>query len=120
MRLPSFSTDPLLRLLQAKKIAPLPDLQHALGSQVPLTMFRKLKELGSRTSYSHRGRFYTLDRIARFDRQGLWSHDSVFFSRYGTLVIPPRPSSTVLLPVISLPNWRPRSTCPCRTPCCIW
>ena len=86
MRLPFFSTDPLLRLLRAKTIATLPDLQRALGSQVPLTVFRKLKELGYRTSYSHRGRFYTLDRIARFDRQGLWSHDSVWFSRYGTLV----------------------------------
>jgi hypothetical protein len=86
MRLPFFSADPLLRLLRAKKIATLPDLQHALGSQVPLTVFRKLKELGYRTSYSHRGRFYTLDRIASFDRQGLWSHDSVWFSRYGTLV----------------------------------
>jgi len=86
MRLPFFSADPLLRVLRAKTIATLPDLQRALGSQVPLTVFRKLKELGYRTSYSHRGRFYTLDRIARFDRQGLWSHDSVWFSRYGTLV----------------------------------
>ena len=86
MRLPFFSTDPLLRLLRGKSIATLPDLQRALGSQVPLTVFRKLKELGYRTSYSHRGRFYTLDRIARFDRQGLWSHDSVWFSRHGTLV----------------------------------
>ena len=86
MRLPFFSTDPLLRLLRAKKIATLPELQRALGSLVPLTVFRKLKELGYRTSYSHRGRFYTLDRIARFDGQGLWSHDSVWFSRYGTLV----------------------------------
>jgi len=86
MRLPAFSADPLLRLLRAKHIATLPDLQSALGSIVPLTVFRKLKELGYRASYSHRGRFYTLDRIARFDRQGLWSHDSVWFSRYGTLV----------------------------------
>lgn len=86
MRLPFFSDDPLLRVLRVKKIAALPDLQRALGSQVPLTVFRKLKELGYRTSYSHRGRFYTLDRIARFDGQGLWSHRAVWFSRFGTLV----------------------------------
>jgi hypothetical protein len=86
MRLPCFSDDPLLRVLRVKKIAALPDLQRALGSQVPLTVFRKLKELGYRTSYSHRGRFYTLDRIARFDGQGLWSHRAVWFSRFGTLV----------------------------------
>jgi hypothetical protein len=86
MRPPLFSTDPLLHLLRDKKIATLPELLRALGSHVPLTVFRKLKELGYRTSYSHRGRFYTLDRFARFDEQGLWSHDSVWFSRYGTLV----------------------------------
>lgn len=86
MRLPFFSSDPLLRLLRANKIAVLPDLLRALGSDVPLTVFRKLKPLEYRTSYSHRGRFYTLDRIARFDEHGLWSHDSVWFSRYGTLV----------------------------------
>lgn len=86
MRTPFFSTDPLLRLLRDKRIATLSELLRALGSQVPLTVFRKLKELGYRTSYSHRGRFYTLNRIARFDEQGLWSHDSVWFSRYGTLL----------------------------------
>lgn len=86
MRTPFFSTDPLLRLLRDKKIATLPELLRALGSHVPLTVFRKLKELGYRSSYSHRGRFYTLDRIVRFDEQGLWSHDSVWFSRYGTLL----------------------------------
>lgn len=86
MRLPVFSPDPLLRLLRTKTIATLQDLQQALGSQVPLTVFRKLRELGYRTSYSHRGRFYTLDRTPHFDRQGLWSHDSVWFSRFGTLI----------------------------------
>jgi hypothetical protein len=86
MRHPFFSTDPLLRLLRDKKVATLPELLRALGSDVPVTVFRKLKELGYRTSYSHRGRFYTLDRIARFDQHGLWSYDSVWFSRHGTLL----------------------------------
>jgi hypothetical protein len=86
MRPSLFSPAPLLRLLRKSKIATLPQLLHTLGSDVPLTVFRKLKELNYRTSYSHRGRFYTLDRIARFDQQGLWSHDSVWFSRYGTLL----------------------------------
>jgi len=86
MRKPLFSADPLLRLLRDKRITILPELLRAVGSHVPLTVFRKLKELGYRTSYSHRGRFYTLDRFARFDEQGLWSQDSVWFSRYGTLL----------------------------------
>ena len=39
-----------------------------------------------RTSYSHRGRYYTLDELVRFDELGLWSFRSVWFSRFGTLV----------------------------------
>lgn len=86
MRPTLFSAQPLLRLLRRTKIATLDQLSAVLGSASPITVFRKLDQLHYRTSYSHRGRFYTLDRIARFDDNGLWSHDSVWFSRYGTLV----------------------------------
>ena len=54
MRLPFFSTDPLLRLLRAKKIASLPDLQRTLGSQIPVTVFRKLRSRPK--TISHLGR----------------------------------------------------------------
>jgi hypothetical protein len=64
----------------------LPQLKQLLGTEADITVFRKLKELSYRTSYSHRGRFYTLAEIADFDEQGLWSFDSAWFSRYGTLV----------------------------------
>lgn len=40
------------------------------------TAFRKLKDIGARTartSYSHRGGYYTLDHLAHFDERGLWS-----------------------------------------------
>lgn len=86
MRPTLFFTQPLLRLLRRNKIATLPQLSAALGSSSSITVFRKLDLLHYRTSYSDRGRFYTLDRIARFDDNGLWSHDSVWFSRFGTLV----------------------------------
>ena len=86
MRTPFFSSDPLVRLLRGNKIATLPQLQRALGTDVAVTVFRKLKELSYHSSYSHRGCFYTLDEIARFDQQCLWSYGSVWFSRYGTLV----------------------------------
>ena len=42
----------------------------------------KLAELGALSSYSHRGRFHTLPEVARFDRDGLWSHAGVRFSRH--------------------------------------
>jgi len=86
MRPTIFSTEPMLRLLRRTKIATLDQLSDALGSASPITVFRKLDQLHYRTSYSHRGRYYTLDRIARFDDNGLWSHDAVWFSRFGTLV----------------------------------
>jgi hypothetical protein len=86
MRPTLFSTQLVLRLLRRTKIATLDQLSAALGSASSITVFRKLDQLHYRTSYSHRGRFYTLDRIARFDDNGLWSHDSVWFSRFGTLV----------------------------------
>ena len=76
----------LLRYLQRQKIATMPELKGALGTDVEMTVFRKLHELGYRSSYSHGSRYYTLDTIAQFDAQGLWSYRDVWFSRYGTLL----------------------------------
>jgi hypothetical protein len=86
MRPPTFSSDSLRKLLLHDKIATLPDLKRALGTEVDLTVFRKLKELDYLTSYSHRGRFYTLREVVRFGVDGLWSCDPAWFSRYGTLL----------------------------------
>src|SRR5712672_2580783 len=86
MRPLAFSPDSLRKLLLHDKIATLPDLKRALGTQVDLTVFRKLKQLDYLTSYSHRARYYTLRQIARFDADGLWSYDAVWFSRHGTLL----------------------------------
>jgi hypothetical protein len=76
-----FDRDVLRSLLQRKKIATLPELKGALGSSATMTVFRKLKALGYLTSYSHRGKYYTLAEIPRFDEWGLWSYDGVWFSR---------------------------------------
>jgi hypothetical protein len=64
----------------------MPELKRALGTEVDVTVFRKLKQLAYRTSYSHRGAYYTLDETAHFDHHGLWSFQSVWFSRHGTLL----------------------------------
>ena len=50
-----------------------------------MTVFRKLKDLGYLSCYSHRGSFYTLECIPTFDDNGLWSHEGVHFSKHGTL-----------------------------------
>ena len=73
-------------LLLRNKIATLDELKQALGATVDVTVFRKLKSLDYFTSYSHRGRYYTLREIARFDDNGLWSQATVWFSRFGTLL----------------------------------
>ena len=86
MRLTSYQSEDLDRLLRKHKIATLDDLKAVLGTDVDSTVFRKLNELAYRTSYSHRGSYYTLDEIAQFDRKGLWSLRSVWFSKYGTLL----------------------------------
>jgi hypothetical protein len=86
MRPAVYSADVLRRFLRWNRVATLPQLKELLGTEAAITVFRKLKELSYRTSYSHRGSFYTLDEIATFDERGLWSFDSVWFSRHGTLV----------------------------------
>jgi len=81
-----YSADSLRKLLIKKKIATMPELKEVLGTAVDVTVFRKLSEFCYRTSYSHRGRYYTLDATAHFDEMGLWSFREVWFSRFGTLL----------------------------------
>lgn len=76
----------LLDVFRHQQVATLPELKAALGTGVDLTVFRKLAALDYTTSYSHRGAYYTLNSIARYDAQGLWSYQDVHFSRFGTLL----------------------------------
>ena len=87
MRPTEFSADTIIALLRKQTIATLPEVMAALGPRASRrTAFRKLKDLDARTSYSHRGGYYTLDAFADFDEHGLWSFAGVRFSRAGTLV----------------------------------
>ncbi|MGH8220567.1 MAG: hypothetical protein ACREUT_18690 [Steroidobacteraceae bacterium] len=86
MYAPRFDPDTLRRLFARRQIASLPELKSALGTEVAMTVFRKLAALSYLSSYSHRGAYYTLPGIARFDAQGLWSCRQVWFSRHGTLL----------------------------------
>ena len=87
MRPTEFSADTIIALLRKQTIATLPEVMAALGPRASRrTAFRKLKDLDARTSYSHRGGYYTLDAIADFDEHGLWSFAGVRFSRAGTLI----------------------------------
>jgi hypothetical protein len=72
--------------LKTKKIATFDQLQAQLGNPARCTIFRKLGQLEYLSSYSHRGKYYTLRSIARFSPMGLWSHKAVWFSRFGNLL----------------------------------
>ena len=76
-----YDADVVRALLRKQKIATLAELKGSLGTSATMTVFRKLKTLGYRSSYSHRGKYYTLADIPRFDEHGLWSYDAVWFSR---------------------------------------
>jgi len=67
-------------------VATMLEIQGFLGSPVYKTVLRKLKQLSYRSSYSHGGSYYTLEKIARFDHDGLWSYNNVRFSEHGTLM----------------------------------
>ena len=102
MRPAEFSTDNLTTLLRRQTIATLPELMAALGTEAKRTVFRKLRTLAYRSSYSHRGRYYTLDELTHFDELGLWSYQDVWFSSHDTLL------STAWLrrtPAILSTNW---------------
>lgn len=86
MRPTEYPAEAIVALLRERKIATLPDLMAALGTNARRTVFRKLKEIRYRTSYSHRGSYYTLDDVAQFDEMGLWAYEDVWFSMHGTLL----------------------------------
>jgi len=82
----TFSAEKVRSFLKRERIATLAELKSALGTTGTMTVFRKLKALDYLTSYSHRGKYYTLLGIPKFDELGLWTFQSVWLSRYGNLV----------------------------------
>lgn len=85
MRPEIFPPKRLRSLLRKQRMATLQQLKIGLGTRSTMTVFRKLKGLGYLSSYSHSGQYYTLRSIPRFDTRGLWSCQSVRFSKFGNL-----------------------------------
>ena len=85
MRTISLLRERLVDIFKRQKTATMEQLKEALGSQSSMTVHRKLKQLEYLSSCSHSGKYYTLKHIPQFDKLGLWFHDSVLFSVYGTL-----------------------------------
>jgi hypothetical protein len=83
---PQYSPDDLAEFLKRHKIATREQLEEVLGNPARCTFFRKLGQLEYLSSYSHRGKYYTLRSVARFSSAGLWECKSVWFSRFGNLL----------------------------------
>lgn len=81
----SHSRQALNRLFARKPVADLSMLKEALETTSRTTVFRALLAAGYYTSYSHAGRFYTLEHIPDFNEDGVWEHGGVLFSKLRTL-----------------------------------
>ena len=73
----SFGENKILTLMRLKEI---------LGTTSTMTVYRRLKSLSYLSSYSHRGKLYTLADIPEFNDMGIWSFQDVYFSRWGNLL----------------------------------
>lgn len=79
------SSKALRRLFRGRQVVDLDDLFKTLDTRSRMSVFRRLRDVGYLSSYSHRGRYYTLNDIPEFDEYGLWRYQAVGFSRFGTI-----------------------------------
>ena len=86
MRKIKYETDKLLKMFHQNKVLTFDAIGEVLGTTVKMTIVRKLKTLSYHSSYSHAGKYYSLDEIARYDENGLWSFNRIHFSGKGTLI----------------------------------
>ena len=71
-------------LLEDIKVFTLERLVSSLSCSIP-TARLKLKQWGAYTSYNQNGRYYAMSTVPRFDNNGLWHYENIYFSRYGNL-----------------------------------
>ena len=53
--------DQLIEAFRRRTVLTLPEMMDALGTSAKMTVFRKLRSLEYRSSYSHAGKYYTDD-----------------------------------------------------------
>lgn len=85
--MPKFSEETLrdvFKFLERIKVFTLDGLMSAMGCSMPSARM-KLKQWKAYTSFNQNGRYYTMPTVPRFDDNGLWFYENVFFCRYGNL-----------------------------------
>ncbi|MEA2077784.1 MAG: hypothetical protein U9O95_07185 [Candidatus Marinimicrobia bacterium] len=75
----------LIRVFNENKVLTIVDLKNYIQTNSRMTVFRKLKQLPYKSSYSHCGKYYTLDSFVKYNKNGIWSYNQIYFSKYGTL-----------------------------------
>lgn len=86
MKKERYHSKELKKLIVKNEMATMVEMKRAMGTTVDATIFRKLRELFYLRSYSHRGKYYTLPEVVRFNEQGLWLCRGVHFSKQGSLL----------------------------------
>lgn len=74
------------RFILSKTIVTYKEIREYIGNISRMTIIRRLRELSYLSSYSHTGKYYTIDSIPKFSEAGLWNYNSVYFSKFGTLI----------------------------------
>lgn len=72
------------KYLEKIKIFTIDQLVSSLNCSTPSARL-KIKQYKAYTSYNHNGRYYTMPRVPRFDKNGLWRYKGIRFSKHGTL-----------------------------------
>jgi hypothetical protein len=78
-------TEKLRLLFHEKTVLTMVDLKKALDTNSRMTIHRQLSVMDYISSYSHAGKYYSLNSIAHYNRLGLWEFNGIWFSKYGTL-----------------------------------
>lgn len=84
MSLQSQQINRLIQLFSKQKCWQIDDIADSIGYAV-ISARRFLKQIGYFRSYTHNGKWYTLQSIPTFSKYGLWHFNDIGFSKHGNL-----------------------------------
>ncbi len=74
----------LVELFVERKCWTISQLSEAMG-YAEISVKRFLKQIGYYSSFTHNSKWYTLDRLPTFNKDGLWFYEELGFSKDGNL-----------------------------------
>lgn len=85
MKTVQYPVSQLEKQFESQIVLEMIEMKSILGTDVDMTVYRNLKRLHYISSYSDAGKYYSLERLARFNHWGLWHYNDIHFSEKGTL-----------------------------------